>query len=278
MRRTITSAILSFMMIPQAYGACNKSIKLKFIKTSVWQCEDGTISYSQGDRYVNGKDKKNDYEGMCGPTAAANVFHAYCEKLFIEPTKISGKYFDDITPGVRPDTMEYGLNKMFNNNSECISGEWKYYYSTNRWNFLNSLTRELNSKYTYLTRTRKDGTKVKRAPVPVLISKKSDAKVLHWVTVVDIIGYSDDDLEDYESKECKVIYNDMGSQHTATCANFVKYSHQVDNNTFTRWMPEYIHIVFEPSAFYKAAHSAKEFAIQAGKKRSEKIKNLNSRK
>lgn len=243
MIKSLIILFFSTLMVFTVNAKCHKQIKLKTIKNPVYQCEDGTISFQQGKKYS--KDKKSDYEGMCGPTAAANAFHAYCKNYFVEPKSIAHKYFNDITPGVRPDTLKSGLNKMFYNNSECPYGTWKYYYSKNRWDFLSSLKSNLSNSKTYWTRTRSNGQKVKWAPVLVLLSKKSDGKVLHWVTVVDIIGYSYSDYNSYESSTCKVIYNDMGTQHTSSCESFVRYANQVDNNFFTKWLPEYIHLVFE---------------------------------
>lgn len=254
--------ILSLALSTQAFSkaaGCYDKVDLKEIgsKTPAWKCKDGTVSFSQNTRYSNKKEKKDDYESLCGAVAAANVFHAYCDAHFVNHVSIASKYFSDITPGIRPDTLEDGLNQMFDNNSECMGGEWKYYYSKNRWDFLNSLYVELRRGHSGWNRLQEDGSRKNRAPVIVLIAKSYDADILHYVTVVDIIGY-DRTTKDYESEKCKVIYNDFGSQKERSCSTFVKWAHQVDNNTFTGWMPEYIHLVFEEGYISRALRTYKE--------------------
>lgn len=246
--------MLSFIFSFSSSAGCYDKVDLTSIGSDepAYRCQDGTVSFAQATRYSDRKSKKDDYESLCGAVATANVFHAYCHNLFVNHVKIAEKYFNDITPGIRPDTLKAGLNKMFENNKECMSGEWKYYYSTNRWNFLNSLYFEVRRGNGYWTRKINDVVKAKRSPLIVLISKKNDAKILHYVTVVDIIGY-DPKVQDYKSDECKVIYNDFGSQTSKSCSQFVKYANQVNNQFFTSILNEYTHIVFEPSYNIKKA-------------------------
>lgn len=261
MKKLILSLVcLSFTTSVLAKAAgCYEKVDLSGIgsKTDAWKCEDGTVSFDQNTRYSDRKEKKDDYESLCGAVAAANVFHAYCDELFVNHVKIADKYFGDITPGIRPDTLEDGLNEMFENNSECKGGEWKYYYSKTRWNFLNSLYYELRRGHSLWNRKQEDGSVQNRAPVIVLIAKDKDADILHYVTVVDLIGYTPKS-GDYESDNCKVIYNDFGSQKKKSCETFVKWAHQVDNNTFTSWMPEYIHLVFEESYISRVLRTYKD--------------------
>lgn len=222
-----------------SWAGCSKEINLSKIDAKVWKCDDGTISYDQ-------PDGKSNYEGLCGPTAAANAFHAYCQGFFVELKDIASRYFSDITPGVRPDVMERGLNKMFKNNSECMRGEWKYYYVKNRWDFLDSLYYEVRRGKGVVKRTQANGTKVTRSPVLVLL--KSSGKNLHWVTVVDIVGHKTgfSDPDAYKSPNCKVIYNDYGSQSSTSCSKFASAAEGVDDAWYTDLvLPAYVHLVFE---------------------------------
>lgn len=276
----IFSIVLNF----SAFAGCYEKVDLSDIgsKTDAWECDDGTVSFDQNTRYSDRKEKKDDYESLCGSVAAANVFHAYCENLFVNHVKIAGKYFGDITPGIRPDTLEAGLNNMFDNNSECMSGNWKYYYSKTRWDFLNSLYYEVRRGHGFWTRKISESKKSKRSPVIVLIATTKEAKFLHYVTVVDVIGY-DPKKQDYENKNCKVIYNDYGGQTKTSCETFVKYAHQIDNNTFTGWMNEYTHIVFEENELAKLVKDyrnalVKKTATKASTKALHRSKYINPRK
>jgi hypothetical protein len=233
------TAILLLALSLDVYGGCLKKINLKTILSTAWECEDGSISYDQPSGTSN-------YEGLCGPTAAANVFHAYCQRNFIEVKDVAEKYFYDITPGVRPDSMERGLNKLFENNPECIDGEWKYYYVDNRWAFLDSLFYELRRGHGHLTRNLEDGGKAKRSPVLVLL--RTNRKNLHWVTVVDIVGHQPGtkDKWAYMKPQCQVIYNESGNQASEDCASFVRKAEEVNDHWYTQLtLPPYVHLVFE---------------------------------
>ena len=222
-------------------AACINRVKLNILKdVKVYQCEDETISYLQPNNTT--------YEGLCGPTAGANAFYAYCRNTFVDPKLIAPKYFWDITPGVRPDILKSGLNRMFKNNSECLKGNWKYYYSTNRWDFLDSVYFEVRrGNGTQKRIISNTGTRAIRSPVLVLT--KAYGKNLHWVTVVDIVGYKPSKMNsDYEKPECKVIYNDSGTQTTEACKTFVNRSNEIDDHWYTDIvLPEYVHLVFEPA-------------------------------
>ena len=90
-----------FLIHSSAYSICtevNYTNGSKTVQTKAKTCDDGTVSFTQGkDVQKSGttKDKKSGWEGLCGPTAAANVFNAYCQNLFVEPKSISTKYFSD---------------------------------------------------------------------------------------------------------------------------------------------------------------------------------------
>ena len=240
--RAITTLLLLFFLSMQVHGACDLIAGLSM---EAYQCDDGTVSFEQPD-LNSGSDEFDTYEGLCGPTAAANVFHAYCDSFFVDPLKLALKYFKDVTPGTRPDTLERGLNKLFRNNDECLKGEWKYYYVTNRWSYLNSLYYETHRGVSSWTRVLENGSKATRSPVIALISRGSDGSTLHYVTVVDVVGYDPNGgTDDYENESCRVIYNEWGDQDSTSCKKFVNWAHQVDNHGALGWMPEYIHFVFE---------------------------------
>lgn len=234
---TIILFILSSSMTFASYERCTK-INVD-TKTKAYRCQDSSVSFQQA-TYSGMSSKKGNYNGLCGATAASNVFHAYCQNLFVEPTQIAPKYFDDYTPGIRPDTMESGLTSLFNNNSECPSGEWKYYYVTNRYDFIQSLNIETKKKNKYFIRKRDKYHGSERSPVIVLISKDG-GNILHYVTVLDVLGYAGG----LNLDNCEVIYNDWGSQKTVTCDEFSRYANQVDNTLLTKLLPEYVHLVFE---------------------------------
>lgn len=240
-RLLVLSSILTSTI---CWAGCSKPIKLSSLpNVKVYQCDDGTITFDQ----PNGK---SSYEGLCGPVAAANAFHAYCDKFFVDPKLISSKYFSDFTPGVRPDSMESGLNDMFSNNRECLNGEWKYYYVENRWDYLDSLYYEVRSGTGKLQRLQTNGKKVTRSPVLALT--KGSGKNLHWVTVIDIVGYRPNptgvQLNQYKQSGCKVIYNHYGYQSESSCEEFAAKANKVDDSWYVDLiLPEYVHLVFEPT-------------------------------
>ncbi len=249
MKSKILSISLLFILTTHSVLAdCYEKIKLidgnQTVKTDVWGCQDGTISFSQPDMGGEGKEgKKNNYNGKCGPTAAANIFHAYCNNLFVDPKEIADKYFDDITPGVRPDTLEYGLNQLFLNNNECTQGKWTYFYAQYGLDFISKLNKHLYKDNSDWIRTNSKGIKQNISPVIVLLNKKDDKKILHYVTVVGIEGFDIKNQDSYDT--CQVIYNDMGGQHKSKCFDFADYARRVDDSILTSYLPEYIYFAFK---------------------------------
>lgn len=241
--KKITIGIISLVILSAnsySFASCNTKLNLTKLKdVKVYRCDDNTISHSQP--------SNTKYEGLCGPTAVANAFHAFCDGNIVDPKALSEKYFWDITPGVRPDVLKSGLNKVFKNNKECITGNWKYYYSKNRWNFLDSLYSRVRKRVGTLERITENGTKAIRSPILVLT--KASGNNLHWVTVVDVIGYKPGSaLEEYKRATCKVIYNDSGRQTSELCSRFVQRANEIDNAWYTDLvLPEYVHLVFEKS-------------------------------
>lgn len=229
-----------FLINTASSAACLKKIKLNVLKNlSVYQCDDGTISHSQPENTT--------YEGLCGPTAGANAFHAYCKSTIVDPALIGPKYFWDITPGVRPDVLKSGLNRLFKNNSECMKGNWKYYYSTNRWDFIDSLYYEVRRGNGTLKRNLSKNVTAIRSPV-LALTKSLISRNLHWVTVVDVVGHKPKSPDFHDKKSsCSVIYNDSGSQTSESCATFISRANGVDDAWYTDViLPEYVHLVFEP--------------------------------
>jgi hypothetical protein len=232
---------------PAQAKSCKK-IEFDDFDANVGRCEDGTISFAQPTTF-KGKGKKSDYEGLCGAVAAANAFHAYCDKYFVIPEKIGPKYFYDVTPGIRPDTLVAGLNDLFDNNSDnCLSGTWKHYYTKSRWDFISLLSKAVKSGKSHWKRQASESSALfEVSPVIVLISKSDDADVLHYVTVVDVDMY--DRTRNFEKdqfkNDCNVIYNDFKAQKSTTCKNFAKWARNVDNGTWTSWMHEYNYFEFE---------------------------------
>jgi hypothetical protein len=246
MKKLIT--IMTFMIFIPNYSFARRceTIEFKNFAANVGLCDDGTISFAQPTTY-KGKGKKSNYEGLCGAVAAANAFHAYCDNYFVIPEKIGPKYFYDITPGIRPDTLVSGLNKLFKNNSEnCLSGKWHHYFTKNRWDFISFLSSAVSSGKTYWQRTpSKNSALYNSSPVIVLISK-NNGDVLHYVTVVDVDMYdrTRDFDDDKYAKDCKVIYNDFQSQKSTTCKRFASWARQVNDGTWTSWMHEYNYFKF----------------------------------
>jgi hypothetical protein len=127
-----------------------------------------------------------------------------------------------------------------------MSGEWKYYYNSNRDDFMDNMYHHINSGESHITKTRRDGTHKKISPFAVLISK--DGNILHWVTVTDIYGYNPrGGFDAYENSECLVSYNEFGRQSTDSCKEFVTWAKQVDDSLLMSGYPEYITVKFEPS-------------------------------
>lgn len=235
--------ILSILFINHAYSARCEAIDLGDSRYDVGRCEDQTISFDQPSTY-KGSSKKGSYEGLCGAVASANVFHAYCSKNFLIPAQIGPMYFYDITPGIRPDTLVRGLNKLFHNNRNiCFSGDWHHYYATNRWDFIDRLESAIgHGNSNWYRKTSSASYQV--SPVIVLISK-NNADTLHYVTVVDVIQDHSVDFDTQENaSSCQVFYNDYQRQRSTTCKKFSSWARQVDNSTWTGWMNEYNYFKF----------------------------------
>ncbi|MBT7611035.1 MAG: hypothetical protein HN576_14835 [Bacteriovoracaceae bacterium] len=238
---------------------CNKKVSFKPgspIKSNVYHCPDGSVSYSQIKstfvpnraglflRYATGSQSvpigRN--ESYCGATAAANVHNAYCKKYFINPKTIANRYFDDINPGVRYDTLVRGLNDLFQNQGrDCVDGYWYRTNPKDDLHFINILYRQLNSKKGYWKNPK---TKKTISPAIVLINRTPKTTSLHFVTVVGIEGYTPSAPNSRNSKTCKITINEWGNQSKITCSSFAKLASQVDSPRLLRWMDDYYVFIY----------------------------------
>lgn len=247
---------LLILIISQAtWGkTCDKRVKFNAnssIKSPVYYCPDGTVSYKQiKTTYVssttgtvlrlltgNQSIPMGRSESYCGVTAAVNVHNAYCKKYFVNPRTIANRYFDDINPGVRTDTMLRGLNRFFNNQgNDCKNGYWSMAHPSNDKNFINAIYQQLHSGKGYW---RSPKTKKSISPAIVLINRTPETTSLHWVTVVGLEGYNPKSPSSRNSKSCVVKVNEWGNQTRVTCAKFAILASQVNSPFLLRWMHDY---------------------------------------
>jgi hypothetical protein len=209
----------------------------------------GTVSFVQ--TWDEIETKKGNYNSICGSVAAANVIHAYCN-LLMSPRKMSKTYFSDITPGIRPDTLAEGLNTIFSQKEGCPNGEWKNYYSTNRWDFMRSLYSEINKDHGNWFIYKKKNNKIKKHKKSPIIVLLMNGEYHHYVVVKDIRGFNPDKAqESLESKDCRVYYNHLGTEADRSCQTFIEMTNSVDDSVLTSVLNEYTHLVFEPyEAFF----------------------------
>ena len=176
------------------------------------RCDDGTVSFLQPESegwYGN--------EGKCGQTAASNVLFMYCG-LAGHPKWYSDRFLNDITPGVRPGTLENGLNTIFTEEPACPGGTWRIRIGSNYNDFLYEIERGLTPKFNHkglITRTRSSGEKVKRSPVIALL-RSPGSRGLHWVAITDILNR--------ENNNCQLIVNHWDDQYTVPCNKFGAWS------------------------------------------------------
>ncbi len=176
------------------------------------RCSDGTVSFLQPDSegwFGN--------EGKCGQTAASNVLYMYCG-LVGHPKWYSDRFLSDITPGVRPGTLENGLNTIFSEESACPGGTWRVKTGSSYNDFLAKIENGLTPKFNHsglITRTRSSGEKVKRSPVIALL-RSPGGQNLHWVTITDILNRTSD--------SCQLVVNHWDDQYVVPCNKFARWS------------------------------------------------------
>ncbi len=178
-------------------------------------CSDGTTSFDQPDNQG-----LFDNEGKCGQTAASNVFHMYC-KMIASPN-YCGTHLNDAMPGVKPSTLDQGLDKLFNEDPNmCPTGFWdetNYKYQSD---FILGIEFKLNSvprNGNMVTRQLSNGKKRKKSPVMLLIKSPDSKKGLHWVTAVDI---------ERSGSSCHMILNTWGDQYRVPCKKVAQWSKNV---------------------------------------------------
>jgi hypothetical protein len=197
------------------------------------RCLDGTVSFVQPN-----SEGRWGQEGKCGQTASSNLLYMHC-RLAAHPKRYADHYLSDITPGVRPGTLEGGLEDMFGENaSHCPRGEWTILDARSSREYYKDIENSLTARYNHenvLMRTRKDGNKVARSPVAALI-RLPGSRDLHWVTIVDLI--------DRNRSSCKVVINHWDDQFEVPCFTFAKWSYGV-SDSYGTLLSGYIIIAFD---------------------------------
>jgi hypothetical protein len=177
------------------------------------RCRDGSVSFIQPN-----STGWNGWEGKCGQTAASNVLFHYC-RVAKDPKTYMDEYLSDITPGVRPRTLEKGLNKVFKKFKYCEEVSFEKYYAGSEDDFIGKIKqrlKRLRSHPMMLTLTR-NGQQRYREPVIVLIQNPG-TKYLHWVTIVDQID---------DNRQCNFIINHWDDQYKVPCSDLADWSYQV---------------------------------------------------
>lgn len=254
--------------------SCAKKGEAQVVKDPYYHCKDGSISFKQPS-----STGYKGYEGKCGQTAASNIMYFYCD-LITSPSNYTNAYLSDYTPGVRPDTFEEGINEMFRDETSCPYGSWTFYNnSDHRIDYLDSLYYGLKDN-AVLTRTRSDGTRIKRGPIPVLIEiPPRRSGIFHWVTVVDIEGYNPKQWQNYSTEACKVIINHWGAQYSVPCEVFTSWSYNTDLTTAGYATGNYVRLKFKKSKSFaewlaelnEARAAAEEMGEKVGKKVQQRV-------
>ena len=182
-------------------------------------CNDGSTSFDQPD-----STGWNGWNGFCGETATSNLIKMSCGENW-HPDGMIHSMAADYTPGTRPSTLVSVINKLAQD-SNCGGKKWTYYDTAdNAKDYIDSIVTGLRSG-TVFTRTRENGTKVKRAPVMTLV-KMSGSKTLHWITIVDITGYNPD-LPLSSNPKCVAYANQWGKQYKIPCSDLATMSKQTE--------------------------------------------------
>lgn len=219
------------------HDGCSKKVSDQGMDgANAYLCNDGSITYQQPD-----SEKAFGYEGKCGQTAAQNLLHMHCKLL--SDSDYMDDHFSDYTPGVRASTLTDGLNKLFDKHpNDCAYGLWDFYTASNRWDFYDSIYNHLRGTSVQDILLEK-GKTVKRSPVAVLLSTKG--KVLHWVTVVNMIGYDPNNMKSVDNANCQIYANSWGAQYKIPCNDFADMANHVSSNS-VGVSGNYTRIVFEP--------------------------------
>jgi hypothetical protein len=180
-------------------------------------CKDGSTSFVQPSAYG-----PFGYNGFCGETATANVLNMTCGKKW-HPYPEIHTLASDFLPGTSPWALRQTLNYL-SPDSNCNEKKWAYYESADSGkDYINSIWSGLQSGSNFV-RTRSDGTKKRRSPVMAMV-KLEGGKELHWITVVDIVGY-DKKKTLSENKDCYAIANQWDDQYSIPCSDLAKMANQ----------------------------------------------------
>jgi hypothetical protein len=178
------------------------------------RCKDGSISFVQPD-----SDGWNGWEGKCGQTAASNSLFHMCQKG-LDPDKYIDPYLRDRTPGVRPNTLQKGLNRISNKHKDTCptTQRWIASYLGNQANFIAKLKQHLIPNYSHgnLIQLQRNGEEKLRQPVIVLVQNPG-GNYLHWVTVVDVM----------DQGQCHFVVNHWDNQYLIPCKTLAQWSGKV---------------------------------------------------
>jgi hypothetical protein len=186
-------------------------------------CLDGSTTFKQPK-----STGFNGWNGFCGETAISNTMMMTCNEGW-HPDGMIHEYTTDYTPGSRPSSVEYALNKLAPKSKDhCKDTRWSYYNTADSGQeYIESIVDGLTSPSQFI-RKREDGTKLSRAPVPVMI-KTPGEKTLHWITVVDIIGH--DSKKNIETnKECMAVVNQWHRQYKIPCKHLAEMAENVGSS------------------------------------------------
>lgn len=219
-------------------------------------CKDGTRSAVQP-RDVTSIWDNFDYEGQCGPTAAANVVGMMCGTNISPDT--AARFGNDITPGWKPSTLKNAMNRLLTASTtgwnaalgmpldpiehlpaRCPKGRFKVLVSKTKEEHLQALKDSVFPNIKKPERLRNaHQMKVDRSPwttrqinlsnirqgltefreiVPTAALTFITGMNVHWVTVVDILK------DDQDPMGCQIVYNDDRAQTKIGCGEFLKKS------------------------------------------------------
>jgi hypothetical protein len=202
--------------------ARKKSHQTNFIfpaTSTYFKCKDGSTTFDQPESTGMGG-----WNGFCGETGVSNILKMTCGEGWHPDGKIRSITSEqDYTPGNRPKTLEYALNEL-SPKSKCNGKKWSYYDTAeNDREYLESIIDGLKKESKFI-RKRSDGTTIKRAPVLTMV-KLSGSKTLHWVTVVDVVGY-DSKTTIGMNKKCFAFVNQWGKQYKIPCSHLASMAKQ----------------------------------------------------
>jgi len=213
-------------------------------------CSSGSISYEQprssGSNFrFNGQNYNS--EGKCGQTAFSNLLRMSCG-YSLTPEEVDLTYMNvfneeihwyeyplgmlgfitkrkmtDLFPGSLPSSIEYGLNKFFDEHEDCGQRRWAAKDAHNSSEFIKNIEEGLSAGGVNLSTkiTRSNGDVVKNSPVAVLI-KAPNSDSLHWITVTD--------LERSYDHNCVVTFSSYGDEYKTSCRQLSEWSYNIQKS------------------------------------------------